>query len=159
MQEQRRSSISGIGENKVEFCAIVVIYFPDQSCLRNLETLCRASDKLIIVDNTSGQLDFHFPHSKNVEVLKLGRNIGLAATLNKRICLAGLLDVENIFLFDQDSRQTDDFFREMLVFKARADALNANFAFYVPDFFDRNSKTYATLPMMRRFTLKHRKSA
>jgi rhamnosyltransferase len=151
------TSIPNIGEDQVEFCAIVVTYFPDQSCLKNLEILCHACDRLIIVDNTPGQHGSDLPHSDSVEVIKLGRNIGLAAALNKGIRLAGLLGFENIFLFDQDSRQTSDYFRKMLVFKTRADAMSPNIAFYVPDFFDRNSGTYATFPIIRRFTLGHRK--
>jgi rhamnosyltransferase len=144
-------------EGREKFCVVVVTYFPDKPCLRNLEKLSARCDRLFIVDNTASYDDSFFSRLKNVSLIKVVKNIGLAAALNKGINLAGQSGFENIFLFDQDSRQPDDFFQKMLAFKADADVLRSDFAFYVPDFFDRNSETYATFPTVKRFTMKHRK--
>ena len=140
-----------------QYCAVVVTYFPDESCLENLEILCNRCDRLIIVDNTPMNGSDRFPKSQDTTVFKLGRNIGLAAGLNKGIEFGGRSGYENIFLFDQDSRQPARFFEDMLRFKSWADRLNKNFAFYVPDFYDRHSKSFATFPMLKPFTIKHRK--
>jgi rhamnosyltransferase len=142
---------------KEKFCAVVVTYFPDEACIKNLEMLGTRCDRLVIVDNTPGRHASIFPKSENVSVIHLGRNIGLAAALNRGIGFAGRSGFENIFLFDQDSKQPDGFFQNMVSFKSLADTADGNFAFYVPDFFDRNSRTYATFPTLRRFTLRHRK--
>jgi len=134
---------------------VVVTYFPDDSCLANLETLLTRCDRLVIVDNTPGCHTASFPEGNNATVIKLGMNIGLAAALNRGIDFAGQSGYENIFLFDQDSRQPQGFFREMLSFKSEVDRAEGKFAFYVPDFLDRNSRTSATFPVIRRFTLRH----
>lgn len=134
----------------------MVTYFPDKTCLENLKVLCNRCDRLIIVDNTPMSGADHFSKSENTTVDKLGRNIGLAAALNKGIEFAGRSGYENIFLFDQDSQPPNHYFEEMLRFKCWVDRLNKNFAFYVPDFYDRNSRSFATFPMLKPFSIRHR---
>jgi rhamnosyltransferase len=47
------------------------------------------------------------------------------------------------------------FFTSMLAFKKQMDKLAPNYALYVPNFFDRNSRTPANFPLLTPFTLKH----
>ena len=82
-------------------------------------------------------------------------NYGLSTALNIGLQLAGKEKYENIFLLDQDSRPFENFFKEMLKFKEEIDILISNCALYVPNFYDRNSKTFAKFPSLTRFSLKH----
>lgn len=135
--------------------AIIVTYFPDQDALGNLERLCDLCDTVIVIDNTPRPEMERFPPRSNLTVWNCAANMGLAAGLNTGMGLAAKQGIENIFLFDQDSRPSGQYFETMMRFKSKADNTSPRYAFYVPNFYDRNSKTFATFPLMGRFSLRH----
>lgn len=135
--------------------AIIVTYFPDEEALGNLERLCDLCDTVIVIDNTPKPKMESFPCRSNLRILNCPENMGLAAALNTGMRLAGEEEIEDLFLFDQDSRPSDRYFQEMLDFRSGLCGAPSSFAFYVPNFYDRNSKTFATFPFIGRFSLKH----
>lgn len=135
--------------------AIIVTYFPDTATIDNIRSLAELCNKVIIVDNTPGNTVINFPIIQNLMVFKFRKNAGVATALNKGIELVGKQGFQNIFLFDQDSRVPSHFFRSMLSFKSKVDRVVNNCALYVPNFYDRNSKTVATFPLLTPFTVKH----
>ena len=138
-----------------KYTAVIVTYFPDTQAIENLERVSTLCDKVIVVDNTPTDIMIPIPQLPNITIRKSQGNVGLAAALNQGIQLAGQQGFENIFLFDQDSRPPDDFFKNMLSFKSRMDSQVNNCAVYVPNFYDRNSNTFAKFPVLRRFNLTH----
>ena len=138
-----------------KFATVVVTYFPSDACITHLEKMSSYSGRLIIIDNTPIETSVNLPKSENITLCKLKDNYGLARGLNIGLQLAGKENYNNIFLLDQDSRPSKNFFIEMLKFKAEIDTLIPNCALYVPNFYDRNSKTYAKFPSLTPFTLKH----
>ena len=144
------------GDIKVEKCACVVVtYFPDSSCLEHLNYLTKLCQRVVVVDNTPGEKQVSFPATRNLTVLRLGENRGLAFALNKGIRTAGAYGLENLFLLDQDSVVPEDYFSNMLRFKANTDLRYRNCAMYVPNFWDRNSHTFARFPVLTPFTIRH----
>ena len=138
-----------------KFATVVVTYFPSDACITHIEKMSSYSGRLIIIDNTPIETSVNLPKSENITLCKLKDNYGLARGLNIGLRLAGKENYENIFLLDQDSRPSENFFKEMLKFKAEIDILIPNCALYVPNFYDRNSKTFAKFPSLTRFTLRH----
>ena len=138
-----------------KFATVVVTYFPSDDCIEELKKVSSYSDILIVIDNTPVETSVNLPKLENITLHKLNENYGLATALNIGVQLAGKTHCEKIFLLDQDSRPSKNFFIEMLKFKAEIDALIPNCALYVPNFYDRNSKTYAKFPSLTPFTLKH----
>jgi rhamnosyltransferase len=138
-----------------KFATVVVTYFPSDACIADIEKMASYCGRLIIIDNTPIEASVNLPKSGNIKVHKLNDNYGLATALNIGLQLAGKEQYENIFLLDQDSRPFESFFKEMLKFKAEIDVLISNCALYVPNFYDRNSKTFAKFPSLTRFSLKH----
>jgi rhamnosyltransferase len=135
--------------------AIVVTYFPDEDAFGNLERLSNLCDRVIVIDNTPRPEMERFPSRSNLTVWHCAANMGLASGLNTGMGLAAKQGIENIFLFDQDSRPSSQYFETMMKFKSKADDTSPRYAFYVPNFYDRNSKTFATFPLMGRFSLRH----
>jgi rhamnosyltransferase len=152
---QKKSLLADRKDFMGKFAAVVVTYFPDTASIESLRKISNLCDKLIVIDNTPIDTPSDFPRFKNVTIRKFPENVGLAAALNRGIRLAGQEDYENIFLLDQDSRPPIDFFKEMLIFKSKIDSMITNCALYVPNFYDRNSRTFAKFPLLTRFTLKH----
>jgi rhamnosyltransferase len=135
--------------------AVIVTYHPDAATIDHLKKVTELCDKVVIVDNTPGDKATNFPAIRNLVVFKFHNNAGLAAALNKGIELAGEQGIQNIFLFDQDSLVPSHFFHSMLSFKSNIDKVINNCALYVPNSYDRNSKTVARFPLLTPFTVKH----
>jgi rhamnosyltransferase len=142
--------------NFMSGCAsVIVTYFPDRSSLDNIELVADFCTKVVVIDNTPGNISVHFPTHNNVILHRFGENRGLATALNKGIQIAAAEGVESIFLFDQDSRPPYGFFHKMLTFKERIESENDYCILYVPNFFDVNSKTYAKFPVLNGIFFKH----
>lgn len=137
-------------------CAVVIVtFFPEQSSIKTIETYTVTCSFVVVVDNTPRTSSIKFPEADNLLVVRLGANMGLAAALNQGIHIAGKKGYQNIFLFDQDSSVSSDFFTDMLLFKKETDKKYTNCAICVPNFFDRNSQTFSKFPVIGRFRLKH----
>lgn len=135
--------------------AVIVTYFPDANAIENLEKVSGSCDAVVVIDNTPERIRVRFPNLKNITVWKPAENVGLASALNIGMKLAAKQGSENVFLLDQDSRPPHRYFQNMLNFKSRIASTTRNCAFYVPNFYDRNSKTFATFPLLGRFSLRH----
>jgi rhamnosyltransferase len=135
--------------------AVIVTYFPGKDSIENLKKVSRLCDKIIVIDNTPERWTTELPGLQNMTLLKCPENVGLASGLNQGIRLACRQGLENVFLFDQDSRPSNDFFENMLTFKWRIDNLAADCALYVPNSYDRNSRSLGRFPLITPFTLKH----
>ncbi|MCJ8502477.1 glycosyltransferase family 2 protein [Desulfatitalea alkaliphila] len=137
------------------FACIVVTYHPDRQALRNLAHLAAWCDLLVVVDNTPMEARPRFCRWDNSLLILNDQNIGLAAALNQGIRLAGQQGLDNIFLFDQDSRVDRAFFTEMLAFRQRIDRRTDRCALYVPQFFDRNCQSLTRFPQIRKYRFGH----
>ena len=137
------------------FATIVVTYFPDAETLNQIVKLSGQCCQVIVVDNTPDNFNIDSINRKNTKVLKNQKNEGLAFALNRGIDWAGKNGIENIFFLDQDSRPSENYFSSMLTFKMQQERRYDRWAFFVPNFYDRNSKTFAKLPHLTRFSLAH----
>lgn len=137
------------------FAIVVVLYFPDSESRKNVYQLAGKNHLVIAVDNTTPPALSETDGMPNVKIVANKKNIGLAAALNKGIALAGKLGYKDIFLLDQDSRLPTGYFREMLRFKRKTVEKNSNYAMHVPNFFDRNSGTYARFPALKKYRFGH----
>jgi rhamnosyltransferase len=147
----------GYNMSESRFAIVVVTYFPDPDVLDQLEFMADLTDGLFIVDNTPGRADFsRFRHS-HVSTIYENGNQGLAKALNDGVLLAGVSGFQDIFLFDQDSKPDNFFLKSMLDFKRRVEREISNCAFCVPSFYDRNSGSYSTFPLITTFTVQHRR--
>ena len=141
--------------NKANCAVVVVTFFPDTDVLRHVESLCSLCRWVILVDNTPDGIDTSTLSSDNLLVERFGVNKGLAYALNHGMAMAHKQGIEDIFLLDQDSRLPAGYFKKMLAFKRKMDAVNNRCAFCVPNFFDRNSKTFATFPVITAWKFRH----
>lgn len=139
------------------FAIVVVTYFPDSDTLNQLDCMADLADGLFIVDNTPGRADFDRLQHLHVVIKYEDGNQGLAKALNDGISLAGSYGFQDIFLFDQDSKPNKHFFKSMLNFKRKIETKINNCAFCVPNFYDRNSGSYSTFPLITAFTVQHRR--
>ena len=141
--------------SKENCAAIVVTFYPDRDVLKNIESLCELCRSVILLDNTPDNIDISFPSNPNLLIERFGTNMGLAYALNYGMRLAHKQQIENIFLLDQDSRLPIDYFKQMLAFKKGVEVACHRCAFCVPNFFDRNSKTFANFPVITTLIFRH----
>jgi rhamnosyltransferase len=135
--------------------AVIVTYHPDDECLDAIHNMACQGHKIIAVDNTPSLHWRPFPALPSLTVIRLGSNFGLASALNRGIESAASEGYNHIFLLDQDTRVPHRFFEDMIKFKEQVDSTNERCAACVPNFFDRNSKTYAKFPVLSRFVFRH----
>lgn len=95
---------------------IIVSFNPNVSRLLNLvNDITNKGAKTILIDNNSDNFDiFSGKIPKNVFVLKLKSNMGIAHAQNVGIAYAKKMKSEYVFLFDQDSRIPDGFIKNMI---------------------------------------------
>lgn len=136
--------------------AVVITYNPSIDVAVNIEWMANHVHHVVVVDNTPRASQFNKPiKASNVTILFNRKNTGLAKALNDGIAQAARLGCTLFFLFDQDSRPYDDFFDSMLRFKRCIDAKTSRCALYVPNFYDRNSRSWARFPLLTPYTFKH----
>jgi rhamnosyltransferase len=101
----------------VEVCAVVVTYFPGFQCAENLVSIADQVKQLIIVDNGSTPECFspveHAARRLDAIVVKLERNLGIAAALNIGLRFANAHGFRWLATFDQDSRLPQGMIQEM----------------------------------------------
>jgi rhamnosyltransferase len=123
--------------------------------MENISNIAKKCGQVVAVDNTPLLNQSDFPSNDNVLVVRLGENVGLASALNLGVELAAARNFENVFLFDQDSSPPEGYIAKMLEFKHNVEENGKNWAFYVPNFYDRNSNTFAKFPTLSRFSFRH----
>lgn len=142
-------------KDKAPCAAVVVTYYPDKDALRHITTLCDQCQTVILIDNSHKPDAVSLACRRNLIIHRNGSNKGLAYALNKGIVSAHEAGLDNVFLFDQDSRVSPTYFRKMLDFKRQVDSVYDRCAFYVPNFYDRNSRTHARFPIIRPLSFRH----
>ena len=141
--------------NQANCAAVVVSFYPDHEILSHISLLCSLCHTVVIVDNTPAETVVSYPSHQNLILHRNRFNKGLAYALNKGIELAHDAGFEHIFLLDQDTRVPLDYFNKMLDFKYRVEAVSDRCAFCVPNFYDRNSQSFANFPIIRPFSFRH----
>lgn len=118
--------------------AIVVTYHPNAETLKRLiETIQLQVFRVLVVDNGSAiaQLDWLAGY-KNVELLALGSNQGIAAAQNRGIARARELLADAVVLFDQDSNPSLDLLPTLYAVLSDLLAQNTQVACVGPRYFD-----------------------
>lgn len=89
-----------------DICAVVVTFDPDEGIRSRLESLRSESQRVIVVDNSIGQhpvLDALSGSHTAWDILRIGRNIGVAAALNRGLRRAIEYGHSWMLTLDQDS--------------------------------------------------------
>lgn len=141
----------------MESCAAVIVtYFPSPEHIQNITNISDSCDLVIVVDNTCLYSSFAKCNFKNnIVIVQNTANIGLSAALNIGIKIAGDRGYENIFLFDQDTAIPDSFIVNMSKFKAESELKYRDRIIIVPNFYDRNCKTFAGYFLVGPFRISH----
>ena len=136
----------------MRIAAVVVTFNPTGEHVSNIEELGRQFEKVIIVDNSTvnGNHSSHFSDNSLFEVINLGGNFGIGRALNEGMSKASF-EYDFCVTFDQDSRPEADFLSRM---KKKLKKLDSRTALLAPNFFDRNSKTYATFTLFQNGSFK-----
>jgi rhamnosyltransferase len=98
-------------------CAVIVTYHPSAKMLENMAKVLAQVQGLVVVDNGSGidELDPLRVESQTLgfHLIENGENLGVAEALNQGVRWAKSEGYPWVILFDQDSRITDSFVRQM----------------------------------------------
>jgi rhamnosyltransferase len=137
----------------VKISAVVVTYNPVSEHLENIFRLGSQFDKVYVVDNSTEKTDLltKLLHNSKFELINLNGNLGIAKALNVGLSKA-CLEYDYCVTFDQDSKLKVDFSSEM---KKRLNYVDSNTAILAPNFFDRNSKSYATFSLLTKWQCKN----
>jgi rhamnosyltransferase len=98
--------------------AVVVTYLPRAETVDNLRALTSQLEAVVVVDNSpvesSAAVLAEIERLPRVQVVRNGRNLGIAAALNRGIQIARQSGREWVATFDQDSCVTPGFFAGLL---------------------------------------------
>jgi rhamnosyltransferase len=98
-------------------CAVVVTYNPGPGLVGNVEAIAAQVSRVVIVDNGSASETAHYLQKLEAglgcEVIRNGRNLGIAAALNLGVICAMEAGFDWVCTFDQDSRVCEEFFSKM----------------------------------------------
>jgi rhamnosyltransferase len=98
-------------------CAVIVTYHPSAKMLENMSNTLAQVQGLVVVDNGSNaeELDPLRMASQTLsfQLIENGENLGMAEALNQGIRWAKGRGYPWVILFDQDSRITEGFVRQM----------------------------------------------
>ncbi|MBP3040665.1 glycosyltransferase family 2 protein, partial [Bacillaceae bacterium Marseille-Q3522] len=105
-----------------QVASIMVTYNPESDISSNVKSISQSCRHLLIIDNGSNQAAMknlqHIQNIDNITIIYNDKNMGLRYALNQGIHFIietqGLMDVEWIATFDQDSCIQSNFFSTML---------------------------------------------
>ena len=130
--------------------AIVVTYEPGPELVANIKALRPQVQRLIVVENGSSpekrEVVCVAADTMGIELIENGRNLGIAAALNRGVQRAMEQGAEWVFLFDQDSQVTPGFV-EAMVRAYRGSRWGERLKILTPQY--RDVATGAVLPAMR----------
>ncbi|WP_162624695.1 glycosyltransferase [Latilactobacillus sakei] len=103
-----------------EVGAIIVTFNPDISGLkRNINAIYKQVDRVVIVDNGSNNLDSIKELLQtlriNIDIIDLGKNLGIAAAQNRAISSLDDLGFSWVVTLDQDSEMADESIQKLKV--------------------------------------------
>lgn len=130
--------------------AIIVSYNPNMGVIQKLiNKLTSQGCFVIIVDNGSENYtqikEIEIKDKKNINVILLGGNLGIAKAQNVGIKTAIDLNYEYVIIFDQDSQIEDSFINSLLEVHKKLILMGKNVATVGPTFIDTKTlqKSYA----------------
>jgi rhamnosyltransferase len=131
-----------------ETAALMVLYNPNAETLKYIPVIAQYVDHLILIDNTPGRVLWEdWPYG--IHYFPNQENLGIANALNAGIEKAIAMGINQIFLFDQDSRVESCFFSKMIKFK---ETCPQDTIICAPDFLDINTGTLARFAKLHRWT-------
>ncbi|WP_295799634.1 glycosyltransferase family 2 protein [uncultured Treponema sp.] len=117
--------------------AVIITFNPNINDLQKLlQSLVPQVEKIIIVDNGSGNIA-SFSLSKNIELIKLCENKGIALATNVGLKRAIELNADFIIISDQDSVFPCDYVKNF--FQIYSKNYDKDIAAYTPVFYEKNS--------------------
>jgi len=121
--------------------AVVVTFYPDaHQLLKNLRSIAKQVDKVLVIDNGSGldaSVTTQIHLIESVRLLALVENKGLGYAINAGIHEAKRLDAKYVLLFDQDSHPLPFMVTQLI--KAYGDVKKRKLAAIGPRFIDSDS--------------------
>lgn len=118
MQVKERKGIVAFQHSTMSCCAIIVTFYPGADITKNIAALRDQVDKIIIVDNASGdgykELWERLTQQFDVSIIYNQENLGIAAALNLGLKKAKNDGYQWAATFDQDSQATPDMIETML---------------------------------------------
>lgn len=132
-------------------CAIIIVtYNPDKDTLSYIANLTGEQNQIIVVDNSTSSIDLALLEQQpQIEVIRNGGNLGLALALNQGVDMALEKGINDIFLFDQDSRIPEAFIEKMLAFKR--EKAEDDCVVIAPNFIDTNIGTEARFSILEKW--------
>jgi rhamnosyltransferase len=98
-------------------CAVIVTYHPDIKILEHIANVLAQVQGLVVVDNGSNANAIEAlrgaSRTHGFHLIENGKNLGVAEALNQGIRWAKANGYPLVILFDQDSKVTEGFVREM----------------------------------------------
>src|SRR5690348_12510807 len=98
-------------------CAVIVTYHPTAGMLENMRSVLTQAQSLVVVDNGSTPDEVkalrHASQAFGFQLIENSSNLGVGEALNQGVRLAKSQGYPWVILFDQDSRITDGFVRNM----------------------------------------------
>lgn len=105
------------GCNEGAICAVIVTYHPTARNIGQMSRILPQVQGLVVVDNGSNvnELDSlrSASHTLGFHLIENGENLGIADALNQGVGWAKNEGYPWVILFDQDSKVTEDFVREL----------------------------------------------
>ena len=98
----------------MRFAGVVVIYNPDKSVLKNIDSYIDGIEKLYVVDNSEDIDNSKMFKNKKIEYIRNGSNLGIAEALNIGSNKAIKDGFDWILTMDQDSRFYKDHIFKMI---------------------------------------------
>ncbi len=98
-------------------CAVIVTYHPSAKMLELLSDVLAQVQALVVVDNGSNADEVQALRNRSralgFQLIENRKNLGIAEALNQGVAWAKVKGFLWVILFDQDSRVTDGFVRQM----------------------------------------------
>ncbi len=136
----------------MKYAALVVTYYPDKDVFENIFNIQNQIENLVVIDNSN--IPTSLPKELKGNILRNYNSGGLAGGINKGIkyLLKKFPDIEGIFIFDQDTNIPENYINFMINFKKSVN--DPKVLIYAPNFYDINSKTFASFIKFGKYSLK-----
>ncbi len=136
----------------MNYAALVVTYYPDKDVFENILNIQNQIENFVVVDNSN--IPSSFPKELKGDLIKNQNTGGLAGGINKGIkyLLKKYPNIEGIFIFDQDTKIPENYINSMINFKKSIK--DPKVLIYAPNFYDINSKTFASFIKLGKYSLK-----
>lgn len=128
----------------MKFGAVIVLFNPSCSIMEKVEQIVSDESEFVFVDNSLTPNEIR---NEKVKYIHNKNNGGIAGAFNMGISYLYSKGCDFVFTFDQDSIIPANFFSAMKLFIAEKKA-----EIVCPNFFDVNSKTYATFVKLKKFS-------